>query len=71
MVVRAWKKLPWDDASRYWIPVEIKREFDNGSPVKRFLGFRSDLIFKSLKRIRSNAEKSLGPDAYQRGVLNE
>ena len=43
--------------------------------MKRFLGFRSDLIFKSLKRVRSDREKSLGPDAtaffYQRGVLSE
>jgi hypothetical protein len=43
--------------------------------VKRFLGFRSDLIFKSLKRVRGNLDKSLGADAtaffFERGVLNE
>lgn len=42
--------------------------------VKRFLGFRSDLIFQSLKRIRADREKAIGPDAtaffYQQGVIN-
>jgi hypothetical protein len=42
--------------------------------VKRFLGFRSDLIFQSLKRIRKDITKSLGADAtvffHQRGVIN-
>ena len=41
--------------------------------VKRFLGFRSDLIFQSLKRIRQDITKSIGADAaaffYERGVL--
>jgi hypothetical protein len=43
--------------------------------VKRFLGFRSDLIFQSLKRIRSDGDKAIGPDAtalfYERGVIND
>lgn len=43
--------------------------------VKRFLGFRSDLIFRSLKKIRSDMEKAIGLDAtvffYERGVINE
>lgn len=43
--------------------------------VKRFLGFRSDLIFRSLKKIRSDMDKAIGPDAtvffYERGVINE
>ena len=42
--------------------------------VKRFLGFRSDLIFQSLKRIRQDPTKSIGPDAtaffFQRDVIN-
>jgi hypothetical protein len=42
--------------------------------VKRFLGFRSDLIFQSLKRIRADRDKSIGPDAaaffHERGVIN-
>jgi hypothetical protein len=42
--------------------------------VKRFLGFRSDLIFQSLKRIRADKDKSIGPDAaaffHERGVIN-
>lgn len=42
--------------------------------VKRFLGFRSDLIFQSLKRIRQDIAKSIGADAtaffYERGVIN-
>lgn len=43
--------------------------------VRRFLGFRSDLIFKSLKRIRANMDKSIGADAtaffFEKGVINE
>jgi hypothetical protein len=43
--------------------------------VKRFLGFRSDLIFQSLKRIRSDMEKSLGADAtaffFERDVITQ
>jgi hypothetical protein len=43
--------------------------------VKRFLGFRSDLIFHSLKRIRSDRDKAIGPDAtaffHERGVIND
>jgi hypothetical protein len=31
--------------------------------VKRFLGFRSDLIFDAIKRIREDPEKSLNADA--------
>jgi hypothetical protein len=31
--------------------------------VRRFLGFRSDLIFQSLKRIRKDIQKSLSADA--------
>jgi hypothetical protein len=42
--------------------------------VKRFLGFRSDLIFTAIKRIRKDIEKSLNADAisffFDRGVLN-
>lgn len=42
--------------------------------VKRFLGFRSDLIFRSLKRIRADIDKAIGPDAtaffHERGVIN-
>lgn len=42
--------------------------------VKRFLGFRSDLIFRSLKRIRDDIDKSIGQDATvffsERGVIN-
>ena len=42
--------------------------------VKRFLGFRSDLIFAALKRIRGDVSKSLNADAIvffrERGVLN-
>ncbi len=42
--------------------------------VKRFLGFRSDLIFQSLKRIRADRDKWIGPDAaaffHERGVIN-
>jgi hypothetical protein len=43
--------------------------------VKRFLGFRSDLIFKSLKRIRADLDKAIGADAtaffHERGVIND
>jgi len=43
--------------------------------VKRFLGFRSDLIFTAIKRIRKDVDKSLNADAIaffrQRGVLTE
>jgi hypothetical protein len=43
--------------------------------IKRFLGFRSDLIFVGLKRIRKDLEKSLNADAItffrQRGALND
>ena len=31
--------------------------------VKRFLGFRTDLIFQSVKRIRKDLNKSVGADA--------
>jgi len=43
--------------------------------IKRFLGFRSDLIFTSLKRIRKDMTKSIGADAavffHERGVIND
>ena len=43
--------------------------------VKRFLGFRSDLIFQSLKRIRRDLDKSIGEDAtvffFDRGIISE
>jgi hypothetical protein len=43
--------------------------------IKRFLGFRSDLIFASLKRIRKDMTKSIGADAavffHERGVIND
>jgi len=43
--------------------------------IRRFLGFRSDLIFAGLKRIRKDIEKSLNSDAIslfrQRGALND
>jgi hypothetical protein len=43
--------------------------------VKKFLGFRSDLIFASIKRIKSNPDKSIGPDAavffHQQGIIND
>lgn len=43
--------------------------------VKRFLGFRSDLIFQSLKRVRADRDKAIGPDAtaffHERGVIND
>ncbi|MDR3451148.1 MAG: hypothetical protein P4M15_15620 [Alphaproteobacteria bacterium] len=42
--------------------------------VKRFLGFRSDLIFTSVKKIRNDINKSIGADAivffYERDVIN-
>lgn len=42
--------------------------------VRRFLGFRSDLIFQSLKRIRKDLTKSIGADArvffHQRVIIN-
>lgn len=42
--------------------------------VKRFLGFRSDLIFAAIKRIRKESEKSINADAavffYERGIIN-
>jgi len=43
--------------------------------VKRFLGIRSDLIFKSLKRIRKDPAKTLNEDAiaffFDRRLLNQ
>lgn len=43
--------------------------------VRRFLGFRSDLIFQSLKRIRSDRDKAIGPDATaffrQHKIIND
>jgi hypothetical protein len=43
--------------------------------IKRFLGFRADLIFKALARIRRNAAKSLNADAIAffraRGALSD
>ncbi|CAH1648210.1 hypothetical protein [Chelatococcus asaccharovorans] len=43
--------------------------------VKRFLGFRSDLIFQSLKRVRADPDTAIGPDAtaffHERGVIND
>jgi len=42
--------------------------------VRRFLGFRSDLIFTAIKRIRNDITKSLNEDAIvffrDRGLLN-
>ena len=42
--------------------------------VKRFLGFRSDLIFASIKRIRSDVTRSIGAEAavlfHERGIIN-
>src|SRR6202161_67832 len=42
--------------------------------VKRFLGIRSDLIFKGLKRIKKDITKSLNEDSivffYKHGVFN-
>lgn len=53
-----------------------KKSVDVGNVcVKRFLGFRSDLIFKSLKRIRTDIDKAIGEAAtaffYERGVIND
>jgi hypothetical protein len=43
--------------------------------VKRFLGFRSDLIFTGIKRVRADSYASLNADSasffYDRGVLND
>jgi hypothetical protein len=43
--------------------------------VRRFLGFRSDLIFAALKRIKKDISKSLNEDAlvffYERGVFSD
>jgi hypothetical protein len=43
--------------------------------IKRFLGFRSDLIFQALKRIRKEMTKSLNADAItffrQRGAITD
>lgn len=43
--------------------------------VKKFLGFRSDLIFASIKRIKRNPNNSIGPDAavffHRQGIINE
>lgn len=43
--------------------------------VKRFMGFRSDLIFTGIKRIRANIEKSLNADTIvffkERGVITD
>jgi hypothetical protein len=43
--------------------------------VKRFLGLRSDLIFKALKRIKKDISKSLNEDAlvffYERGQFSD
>jgi hypothetical protein len=43
--------------------------------VKKFFGFRSDLIFQSLKRIRKEITKGLGDEAvvffYERGLIND
>ena len=43
--------------------------------VKRFLGFRSDLIFQAIKRIQKDITKSLNADATaffrERGLLND
>jgi hypothetical protein len=43
--------------------------------IKRFLGFRSDLIFTALKRIRKDITKSLNADAitffHSRKLLND
>lgn len=43
--------------------------------VKRFLGFRSDLIFTGVKRIRKDIEKSLNADSVtffrEREILND
>lgn len=43
--------------------------------VKRFLGFRSDLIFAGIKRVRGDHTKALNADSvvffFDRGVLND
>ena len=43
--------------------------------VRRFLGYRSDLIFSAIKKIRKDFSKSLNTDAIaffrEKGVLNE
>jgi hypothetical protein len=43
--------------------------------IKRFLGFRSDLIFQALKRVRKDISKSLNADAAaffrERGAVND
>lgn len=43
--------------------------------VKRFLGFRSDSIFQSLKRVRADPDRAIGPDAtaffHERRVIND
>lgn len=42
--------------------------------VKRFLGFRSDLIFAAIKRIRADISRSINADAavlfHERGIIN-
>lgn len=42
--------------------------------VKRFLGFRSDLIFAAIKRIRADITRSINADAavlfHERGIIN-
>lgn len=42
--------------------------------VKRFLGFRSDLIFASIKRVRVDISKSVGAEAtvlfHEQGIIN-
>ncbi|GAA0775746.1 hypothetical protein [Brevundimonas olei] len=43
--------------------------------VKRFLGFRSDLIFAAIKRIRGDMDKSINADAavffHEQGIIND
>jgi hypothetical protein len=43
--------------------------------VRRFLGFRSDLIFSAIKKIRKDSTKSLNADAIrffrERGLLTD
>jgi hypothetical protein len=53
-----------------------KNSIDVGNVcVKRFLGFRSDLIFQSVKRTRKDQDKALAADAtaffFQRSVINQ
>jgi hypothetical protein len=42
--------------------------------VKRFLGFRSDLVFAAIKRIRADISRSINVDAavlfHERGIIN-